>query len=64
MCLLCDLSLVNGTAVSAATGALAMHNTQGIAILTQVLTAISVEALHGTVGSFDPFFGKVRPHSG
>ena len=58
------IALVNGTAVSAASGALAMHDAQGIAILAQILTAMSVEALNGTVESFDPFFGKVRPHPG
>ena len=58
------LSLVNGTAVSAATGALAMHDAQGMAVLAQILTAMSVEALNGTIESFDPFFGNVRPHPG
>ena len=58
------LSLVNGTAVSAGTGALAVHDAQGIALLAQVLTAMNVEALTGTAESFDPFLGEVRPHVG
>ena len=58
------LSLVNGTAVSAGAGALAIHDAQNIALLAQVLTAMSVEAFTGTVESFDPFISRVRPHAG
>jgi len=57
------LALVNGTAVSAAVGSLALHDALGLAALSQVLTAMSVEALCGTDESFDHFFGEVRPHS-
>lgn len=58
------LALVNGTSVSAAVAALAMHEALCLAGLCQVLTAMSVEALHGTDESFDPFFAAVRPHWG
>ncbi|OTB01339.1 hypothetical protein M426DRAFT_25786 [Hypoxylon sp. CI-4A] len=58
------LTMTNGTAVSAAVGALALHDTHGLAILAQVLTAMSVEALNGSTESFHPFFSEVRPHSG
>lgn len=58
------LAVVNGTAVSCATAALALFDSHGIAVLSQVLTAMSVEALTGTVQSFDPFFAETRPHSG
>ena len=58
------LALVNGTAVSCAVGALALHDALGQAALAQVLTAMTVEALCGTDESFDPFFAKVRPHPG
>ena len=58
------LAIINGTAVSTGVGALAMHDANSIAVLSQVLTAMSVEALRGTDESFDPFFGKVRPHPG
>ncbi|KAF4633237.1 hypothetical protein G7Y89_g4882 [Cudoniella acicularis] len=58
------LALVNGTAVSAAVGSLALHDALGQAALSQVLTAMSVEALCGTDESFHPFFGEVRPHPG
>jgi phenylalanine ammonia-lyase len=58
------LAIVNGTAVSAGVAALAMHEAHCQTALSQVLTAMSVEALCGTDESFDPFFAKVRPHPG
>ncbi|QKX55461.1 uncharacterized protein TRUGW13939_02554 [Talaromyces rugulosus] len=58
------LAMTNGTAVSAAVAALALHDTHNLALLAQVLTAMSVEALTGTVESFHPFLSAVRPHRG
>ncbi|CAJ2510127.1 Uu.00g060270.m01.CDS01 [Anthostomella pinea] len=58
------LAITNGTAVSAAVAALALHDTQGLALLAQVLTAMSTEALNGTTESFHPFFSEARPHPG
>lgn len=58
------LAIVNGTAISAGVAALAMHEIHAQAILSQVLTAMSVEALRGTDESFDRFFAEVRPHPG
>ncbi|KAI9787482.1 MAG: hypothetical protein M1839_000011 [Geoglossum umbratile] len=58
------LGVLNGTAVSAAVAGLALHEVNHLAVLSQVLTAIGVEALKGTVKSFDPFIAKVRPHPG
>lgn len=58
------LAMTNGTTVSAAAAALTLHDTHGLAIFAQVLTAMSVEALTGTTESFHPFFSKVRPHPG
>ncbi|KAM0799486.1 putative phenylalanine ammonia-lyase [Usnea florida] len=58
------LAVVNGTAVSTAVAALAIQESHNLAIFSQVLTAMGVEALHGTVGSFNAFFDRVRPHQG
>ena len=58
------LALVNGTSVSTAVAALAMHEVLSLAALSQVLTAMSVEALRGTDESFDPFLASVRSHWG
>ena len=58
------LAIMNGTAVSCAVGALALHDTHGLVVMSKVLTAMSVEALGGTDESFDSFFAMVRPHPG
>ncbi|KAJ6096146.1 hypothetical protein N7486_006892 [Penicillium sp. IBT 16267x] len=56
------LAIVNGTAVSAGVAALAAHESLHLAALSQVLTAMSVEALRGSDESFEPFIAQVRPH--
>jgi phenylalanine ammonia-lyase len=59
------LGLVNGTAVSAAAGALAIYDAECLAMLAQTNTALTVEALVGHAGSFAPFIHDViRPHAG
>ena len=58
------LAIVNGTAVSASVGSLALHDAHGLVILSQILTAMGVEALRGSAESFDPFFSFIRPHPG
>jgi phenylalanine ammonia-lyase len=58
------LAITNGTSVSAGIAALALHDAHHLAVLAQVLTAMSVEALTGTAESFDQFIADVRPHSG
>lgn len=58
------LAIVNGTSVSAGVAALAAHGSLNLAALSQVLTAISVEALRGSDESFEPFIAQVRPHPG
>ena len=58
------LAILNGTAVSTAVSALALQESHHLAIFSQVLTAMGVEALQGSVGSFNAFFSKVRPHRG
>ncbi|GAD98776.1 phenylalanine ammonia-lyase [Paecilomyces variotii No. 5] len=58
------LAVVNGTAISTACSALVLHDTHQLAILAQILTAMTVESLLGSPESFDPFFAQVRPHPG
>ncbi|KAK4704308.1 phenylalanine ammonia-lyase, partial [Phenoliferia sp. Uapishka_3] len=59
------LGLVNGTAVSASMATLALHDTHFLALLSQALTALTVEAMVGHVGSFHPFIHDItRPHPG
>jgi phenylalanine ammonia-lyase len=58
------LGLVNGTALSCAVGSLALCRMHNLLALSQLLTAMNVEAMLGTAASFDPFLSKIRPHSG
>ncbi|KAL9597800.1 MAG: hypothetical protein Q9219_004927 [cf. Caloplaca sp. 3 TL-2023] len=58
------LAIVNGTAVSAAVASLALHDAHQLLVLSQILTAMGVEALRGAAESFDPFFSAIRPHAG
>ncbi|OCK90989.1 putative phenylalanine ammonia-lyase [Cenococcum geophilum 1.58] len=58
------LALVNGTAVSASVASLALHELHNLVSLSQVLTAMGVEAILGTAESFSPFISSVRPHPG
>ncbi|KAF5981209.1 hypothetical protein FBULB1_4878 [Fusarium bulbicola] len=58
------LGLVNGTAPSAATGCLAVHEANKILLLAQGLVAMSCEALLGNAESYHPFISSVCPHPG
>lgn len=59
------LGLVNGTAVSASMATHALYDCHFLALLSQALTAMTVEAMVGHVGSFDKFIHDVtRPHPG
>ncbi|MCC6999302.1 MAG: histidine ammonia-lyase [Deltaproteobacteria bacterium] len=58
------LSLVNGTQLMTAVGALALHDAHDTARLADVSGAISLEALRGTPRAFDARIQAVRPHPG
>jgi phenylalanine ammonia-lyase len=58
------LGLVNGTAASTALASLAMYEAHQLAVLSQSVTAMTVEALQGNSESFHPFIHQVRPHAG
>ncbi|GAA5997375.1 uncharacterized protein JCM10292_000216 [Rhodotorula paludigena] len=59
------LGLVNGTAVSASMATLTLHDSHMLSLLSQALTALTVEAMVGQQGSFAPFIHDVcRPHPG
>ena len=58
------LGLLNGTAFSAATASLALHQAKHVALLSQVLTSMAVEALQGSAESFWPQIAMMRPHPG
>ncbi|KAL8669259.1 MAG: hypothetical protein Q9168_006143 [Polycauliona sp. 1 TL-2023] len=58
------LGFMNGTASSAALAAMVLYEAQHIALLSQVLTAMSSEALVASADNFDPFISEIRPHRG
>ncbi|KZV73970.1 phenylalanine ammonium lyase [Peniophora sp. CONT] len=59
------LGIMNGTAFSAALGALVAHDAAHLALLAQVLTALGTEALLGVRANYAPFIHEVaRPHPG
>ncbi|KAE8309620.1 L-Aspartase-like protein [Aspergillus transmontanensis] len=58
------LGLVNGTAASAAVASLALYETHQLALLAQIVTALSVEALRGSTESFHSFIAEVHHHDG
>jgi phenylalanine ammonia-lyase len=58
------LGLVNGTAISAAAASMTLASMNNILALSQLLTAMNVEAILGTATSFAPFISNIRPHPG
>jgi phenylalanine ammonia-lyase len=58
------LGLTNGTAVSCAVASLTLHSMHNLLALSQLLTAMNVEAVLGMVASFAPFISEIRPHKG
>lgn len=58
------LGLLNGTAFSVSVATLCHHEASNLLVLSQILTAMGVEALLGTAESFSPFIANVRPHPG
>ena len=58
------LSLMNGTAASTAVASLVIYDAQRLAVLSQLLTALTSEALAANVEWALPFVGEIRPHPG
>ncbi|KAH9908163.1 phenylalanine and histidine ammonia-lyase [Xylariomycetidae sp. FL2044] len=58
------LAITNGTAISNAVAAIALHDAHTLALFGQILTAMTVEALVGSQESFHAFFSETRPHPG
>ncbi|KAF9736495.1 hypothetical protein PMIN02_011361 [Paraphaeosphaeria minitans] len=58
------LGLVNGTAISTAAASITLASMNNLMALSQLLTAMNVEAMLGTATSFAPFISDIRPHPG
>ncbi len=58
------LALVNGTAVMAALGSLALYESKELAKLADIAAAMSLDAIKGSIKAFDPRITSLRPHPG
>ncbi len=58
------LALINGTQLMSAHGAFALHRALHLVKLADVIAAMSLEALQGSVAPFDPRIADLRPHPG
>jgi len=59
------LAIANGTAFSAAAASIAIFHSHILGLLSQVLAAMTVEAMVGQIGAFHPFIHQTaRPHPG
>jgi histidine ammonia-lyase len=57
------LSLINGTQVMTAIGALVVHEALALCKVADIAGALSLEAFRGTDVAFDPRIHAVRPHA-
>ncbi|KAH9816821.1 L-Aspartase-like protein [Melampsora americana] len=59
------LGISNGTAFSASAACLAAHDAHFLGLMSQVLTALTVEAMVGQAGNYHKFIHEIcRPHPG
>lgn len=58
------LALINGTAVMAALGAIALKQAENLAIVADIAGAMTLEAVRGTNRAFDIRISQLKPHPG
>ncbi len=58
------LALINGTQQMSAYGAFVLHQVQRLLTLVDLIAAMSLEALQGSIKPFDSRLHQVRPHPG
>lgn len=58
------LSLINGTQLMTAYGAWVLEKSINLLKVTDIVAAMSLEALQGSIRPFDPRIQEVRPHPG
>ncbi|MFZ4712878.1 MAG: histidine ammonia-lyase [Bacteriovoracaceae bacterium] len=58
------LALINGTAVMAALGSLALYEAKILARTADIISAMTLEAVRGTASAFHPGISKLKPHKG
>ncbi len=58
------LALINGTAVMAALGSLAIEKAERIMKLADITAALTCDGVRGTLRAFDPKIQRLKPHPG
>lgn len=58
------LALINGTAVMAALGSLALYEADRIVKIADIATALTLEAVRGTKRAYDPDISSLKPQPG
>ncbi len=58
------LALINGTAVMAALGALALYESEKIIKIADIATALTLEAVRGTDQAYHELISSLKPHPG
>lgn len=58
------LALINGTQVMTALGSLAAFDSFNLLKASQIIAALTLEALQAVPDAFDPLIARVRPHPG
>lgn len=58
------LALINGTAVMAALGSLAIFHAENLMKLADICAALTCEGVRGTIRAYDPRIQKLKPHPG
>ena len=58
------LSLINGCQVMTAVGLLSCYKARELTLISDIVGAMSIEALRGSRSPFDPLISETRPHLG
>lgn len=58
------LSLINGTAVISALGALAIAEAEKIMKIADIATAMTIDGIKGSIKAFNPLISSLKPHLG
>lgn len=58
------LALINGTAVMLALGSIALYETKELVRVADIVSAITLDAVRGTITAFNDKIMQLKPHSG
>jgi histidine ammonia-lyase len=58
------LALINGTAVMAALGALAIHESKRLMTIADIVSCLTLDSVKGTSQAYHPLITQLKPHPG